>query len=319
MTLYYVAHRLFAAHDRALGAYVAHRLACRAGADAVFLPFCDTGEEDLVADCKGRRLFEMDEDRLRRIDGMLALLHGPSLDDGLCMEVGYAVARGIPVVVLTTDFQTYGPGHCGPAFAFPDPLLEMLTTRIARSDRLGPSQSSGAADRFEAFLDQNLQALVSATDHAIDALLGAQPCSAPFPRDGAARERLVYLEPSPYLAGGLWHDAADYLRAQGWNVYLARRFRAGGIVSDCARADWDVFTQANLTLVDVCGPETPPGAALMIGACLATGRSVLAADAGGWWTFAEGREPNWRNLMIQYGVSGRFASIPELAALAGSP
>src|ERR1022692_2697979 len=114
MTLYYVAHRLFAAHDRALGAYVAHRLASRAGTDAVFLPFCDTGEEDLVADCKGRRLFELDEDRLRRIDGMLALLHGPSLDDGLCMEVGYAVARGIPVVVLTTDFQTYGPDSGGP-------------------------------------------------------------------------------------------------------------------------------------------------------------------------------------------------------------
>jgi methylmalonyl-CoA mutase cobalamin-binding subunit len=48
MGLYYIAHRLFAAHDRALGAYFARRLAERAGMDAVFLPFCDTSEEDLA-------------------------------------------------------------------------------------------------------------------------------------------------------------------------------------------------------------------------------------------------------------------------------
>lgn len=41
MALYYVAHRLFAAHDRALGARAAERLARKAGMNAVFLPFCD--------------------------------------------------------------------------------------------------------------------------------------------------------------------------------------------------------------------------------------------------------------------------------------
>jgi nucleoside 2-deoxyribosyltransferase len=101
MALYYVAHRLFSAHDRALGAYVAQRLASRVGADAVFLPFCDTDEEDLADACKGRRLYELDRERLRRIDGMLALLHGPSLDDGVCMEIGYAAALGVPAPSLT--------------------------------------------------------------------------------------------------------------------------------------------------------------------------------------------------------------------------
>jgi len=38
-------------------------------------------------------------------------------------------------------------------------------------------------------------------------------------------------------------------------------------------------------------------------------------DPRGWWTFADGREPNWRNLMIQHAVSGRFGSIGELTAL----
>jgi len=45
---------------------------------------------------------------------------------------------------------------------------------------------------------------------------------------------------------------------------------------------------------------------------------VLAADPGGWWTFADGREPNWRNLMIQYAISGRFTTISELATMVDS-
>ena len=61
----------------------------------------------------------MDCERLRRIDGMIAVLHGPSLDDGVCMEIGFAVARGVPVVILTTDFETFGPRADGPASSSP--------------------------------------------------------------------------------------------------------------------------------------------------------------------------------------------------------
>lgn len=316
MSLYYVAHRLFSAHDRALGAYVAHRLARHVGADAVFLPFCDTDEEDLADACKGRRLFDLDRERLRRIDGMLALLHGPSLDDGVCMEIGYAAALGVPVVALTTDFQTYGPTDHGPVLAFPDPLLDVLLAEVVRVHRLAPPPAD-PADRFSAFLHRNLEPVRAATDLAITALLRARPRTEPS--HAAAREHhRVFVEPSPYLARGLWPAAASFLTTHGWDVHLATRFREPAEPYSAARADWAASRDAGLTLIDACGPETPPGAALLIGACAATGRTVLAADPGsGWWTFADGREPNWRNLMIQYAISGRFATIGELAALAG--
>jgi nucleoside 2-deoxyribosyltransferase len=45
----------------------------------------------------------MDCDRLRRINGMIAVLHGPSLDDGACMEIGFAAARGVPVVIIRAN------------------------------------------------------------------------------------------------------------------------------------------------------------------------------------------------------------------------
>ena len=35
----------------------------------------------------------------------IAILDGPSSDDGTCFEVGYAVAKGIPVVGVRTDYR----------------------------------------------------------------------------------------------------------------------------------------------------------------------------------------------------------------------
>jgi nucleoside 2-deoxyribosyltransferase len=309
MGLYYVAHRLFSAHDRALGAYVAHRLARHVGADAVFLPFCDTDEEELSDACKGRRLFELDCERLRRIDGMLALLHGPSLDDGVCMEIGYAAALGVPVVAMTTDFQTYGRTFNGHPFAFPDPLFDILLTEIVRVHRLAPPPA--------AFLHRNLQPVHAAADQAISALLRARPRTVAGTATSIAEARRAFVELPAYPMRGPWRQAARLLRSGGWDVHLATRFHEHAEPRGAAQADWAASLAAGLTLIDASGLETPPGAALLTGACAATGRPVFAGDPCGWWTFADGREPNWRNLMIQYAVSGRFASIGELTALVG--
>ena len=89
---------------------------------------------------------------------------------------------------------------------------------------------------------------------------------------------------------------------------MAQRLLAAADIMEAARADWAAATSAGLAVVDTRGPETPPGAALITGACLATGRPVLAAHTGTWHTIADGREPNWRNLMIQYAVTARFSS-----------
>jgi hypothetical protein len=311
VALYYVAHRLFAAHDRALGAYIAGQLARRTGADAVFLPFCDTDEENLVSDCKGRRLFELDCLRLRQITGMVAVLHGPSLDDGVCMEVGFAAALGVPIAIVTTDFQTYGPGHDRPGSAFLEPLLEQLAVTVERAHRLGPRRRSGNSDRFRLFLAQNLDPVRVATRQAISALLSAPMAHLPGPRPSSD---LAFIEPSPYLADDMFAAVADTLHVRGWTVYVAKRFQPGADTANAARADWEAAQAASLAIVDARGPETPPGAALITGACTATGRPVLAAHPGTWQSLADGREPNWRNLMIQYAVSARFVTIDEFAA-----
>jgi len=314
VALYYVAHRLFAAHDRALGAYIASRLARLAGADAVFLPFCDTDEENLVSDCKGRRLFELDCSRLRQITGMVAVLHGPSLDDGVCMEMGFAAALGVPIVIVTTDFQTYGPEPDRPGFAFPEPLLEQLAVTVERAHHLGPARISGGSDRFRLFLDQNIAPVRAATTRAINALLSARTARLRRIQRSPTCPRLAFIEPSPYMTDDMWAAVAEMLRVKGWTVHVAKRLQPGAHPVNAARADWAAARAASLAVVDARGPETPPGAALVTGACAARGRPILAAHPGTWQSFADGREPNWRNLMIQYAVNARFATIGEFTA-----
>lgn len=319
MPLYYIAHRLFAAHDRAFGAYLAERIARAAGPNSVFLPFCDTDEQDLVSDCKGRLLFDLDCARLRSIAGMIALLHGPSLDDGVCMEIGFASAAGVPVVIVSTDFQTYSQEPAGPETVFPDPLLDYLAARIVRVHRLGSRAEQHAGhDRIGAFFRQNLATVGTAAGQAASALLA--PNSEPTRHPGLPRvPGLALIEPSPYFRDPAWEDVGSELTARGWAVHTVHRLQPGADPIDAARTDWAVAMTASLAVVDARGPETPPGAALLTGALTARGMPVLAVCPAAPQTLADGREPNWRNLMIQYAVTARYSCPAELAAAVDLP
>jgi len=78
-----------------------------------------------------------------------------------------------------------------------------------------------------------------------------------------------------------------------------------------AVTDWATATTAAVLVADVSGPETAPGAAVLTGAFTALGRPVLARHPRPVWTFAHGREPNHRNLMVQYAVRHWFTDLPE--------
>ncbi|MEV6398498.1 nucleoside 2-deoxyribosyltransferase [Streptomyces sp. NPDC051907] len=278
------------------------------GPDRVFLPFCDTDEEDLVAEVKGRRLFELDRDRLGRLDAMIAILHGPSLDDGVCMEIGYAAASGIPVVVLTTDFQTYSMTEAGSHLEFPDPLLQAVATRVVRVAKLGPPALPPAPgrSRFQDFRARNMAQTSTALDAAVDALLNL-PSRAPLPSGSPSGVGTsVYVEESPYTAWGRDHLAKACMGA-GHTVVVPQRFTAPDPVAG-ALVDLTAVRSAARLLADVSGPETPPGTALLIGAALASGVRIAAFQSRPTFTHAHGREPNWRNLMIQYAADAHLDS-----------
>jgi nucleoside 2-deoxyribosyltransferase len=314
--MYYVAHRLFALHDRALGALVAQELAANVGEEEVFLPFCDTDEEALVSPCKGRTLYDLDTERLHRLRGMIAVLHGPSLDDGVCMEIGYACRIGVPVVLATTDFQTYGLRPDGPELHFPDPLLETLAAHVVRVSRLAPGPAAEGLPRFETFLRKNLRPLTEVAKTAVARLLSCPPPGRMADIESSAHA--AFVEPSPYLPG---QAEAIIRQAEAAGVRTLRSQRAHPSSSSyeeiirSTRADWEQLQRARLLIVDVNGPEAPPGAAVLIGASAADGRQVIALLGGHSSTFAPGREPNTRNLMIQYSVDRWCREPAELRGL----
>jgi hypothetical protein len=82
-----------------------------------------------------------------------------------------------------------------------------------------------------------------------------------------------------------------------------------------ARCDWETLEQSSLLITDVNGPEAPPGAAVLIGASAAAGQKVFAAYEDRSFTFAPGREANFRNLMIQYAITERFRRVDDLPSL----
>ena len=59
-----------------------------------------------------RKIMEIDRDALLSCDVVVALLDGTQVDDGTAWEIGYACAKGIPVVGIRTDFRNGGDtGH----------------------------------------------------------------------------------------------------------------------------------------------------------------------------------------------------------------
>ncbi|GAA5707332.1 hypothetical protein AQJ43_29465 [Streptomyces avermitilis] len=228
------------------------------------------------------------------------------------MEIGYATARGVPVILLTTDFQDYSGTPAGPGTVFPDPLLDILATRIIRAPRLGAPPDLPGSSRFADFAARNHAQIQHAIEVRVDAAL-----QLPVPASSAVPSRTgstVYAESSPYTPAH--HKLPGTGARPGITVRRPTRFAATDPEA-ATRADWAAALSSDRIVVDACGPETPPNAALLIGASCATAQPVAAYLPRSTYTHASGREPNHRNLMIQYGVGHTLRSAEEVTAWIG--
>ncbi|MGW1974116.1 hypothetical protein [Streptomyces sp. NPDC001889] len=119
------------------------------------------------------------------------------------------------------------------------------------------------------------------------------------------------MEQSPYtpVVGAL----TALVQKAGWATEESSRFITHDPL-EAARTDLDRSRAAGLLVADVSGLETPPGTALLIGAAAARGARIVAYYPRTVLPHASGREPNWRNLMIQYAAEARFANPESLVA-----
>ena len=74
-----------------------------------FLPQREVGELRKRVRRKKREatIYEMDLKGIEKADAVVAILDGPDVDSGTAFEIGYACARGKPVIGVKTDTRVF--------------------------------------------------------------------------------------------------------------------------------------------------------------------------------------------------------------------
>jgi len=102
----YLAAPLFSAAERNYNHYLAELL--RNNLFEVYLPQ-DTGDDSHTRDRSAHQcIFEQHLAALEATDVMVAVIDGADADSGTAWEMGYAFAKGIPVISIRTDFRMAG-------------------------------------------------------------------------------------------------------------------------------------------------------------------------------------------------------------------
>jgi nucleoside 2-deoxyribosyltransferase/predicted secreted protein len=106
----YLAAPLFSAAERSFNETLAAFLRTRHF--RVFVPQAEGDDCAARGDASIRALFGRLVGALVASDSVVAVIDGADADSGVAWEMGYAHARGIPVVALRTDFRRVGECEC---------------------------------------------------------------------------------------------------------------------------------------------------------------------------------------------------------------
>jgi len=105
----FIAGPLFSQAEREFNIKVDEKL--REHGFETFLPQRDVGKLDELLVKEGKRayfmIFERDLKGLDWANAVVAILDGPDVDSGTAFEVGYAFAKGKPVIGLKTDMRVF--------------------------------------------------------------------------------------------------------------------------------------------------------------------------------------------------------------------
>jgi len=102
----------------------------------VFLPQ-DNEPRDLTAE----NIFKSDVAGIEWAEVVVAVMDGPDPDSGTCWEVGYAYAKGKPIITVRTDFRGSGEGGLAPFN-----LMLSESSTVLNLNSLIYASTSGVAD-----------------------------------------------------------------------------------------------------------------------------------------------------------------------------
>lgn len=282
------------------------------GTPFTFVPFRDTGEHLIAGPDKARVIYEGDKQRLERLLAVVGFFDGPSKDEGMSFEIGYAFGNRIPIILILTDFFHFSSKFDARYTFAIDPILEVMTTELIRNYELDTGIT------FLESLELGLSNVLSTVEETMHDLCRDYP--AYLSRANKLNGKLDHLHTKPIVyidfGGGLYEwqrnmqtELASRLSSlNDIEILLGTRFDPRFSIQDVDDdstisrqvAQRDITSASKADILILCGDndEMGAGVAALQGLAAAQAKTIILYDSRPfWWRSDDGLNMS-RNLML---------------------
>ncbi|GEM_PF-2993436 len=287
-----------------------------------FVPFRDTRQDQIVAENKTKIIYEEDLKRLNRCTLIVGFLDGLSKDEGVCLEIGYAFGKGVPVLAVFTDFiQSEYKGFPDSTHITDPVILAMLSGFVQNNEVI--TGDNPFKDRLQTSFQNTLDQLGGLVQKTLLEPIKEQAIN-------PEKEELdVYID----IGGGqhewermLQTNLASELTNLEYSVEVSRRNSGLDLLQDeslplhervLQLGERDINSARNARIVITCADmdEMSSGTAAIQGLARSLDKHVIMIDTRTVDLVGDGGHRMSRNLMMDYStdeVARSFKVIPSL-------
>ncbi|MCK5117596.1 MAG: nucleoside 2-deoxyribosyltransferase [Candidatus Aegiribacteria sp.] len=294
----YIAAPLFSVNDRLAAASlcdaVVREISSRQNVsvslarDSVFLPYCDTKQDEIIGTNRARSIFVKDIERLDWATHVIARMDGMPKDSGVAFELGYARAKGDFCATLSTDFVW--DGTISGESVVEDPILTSAGVFCHRHYQLPVRDSY--TERNKALEEYALLEFVKELDWKQKA---GESLSIDM-HDVVCR---VFVD----CFGGRFEWSQDFYKkcSRVKNVRMAERwlFNQSSLIAQHARNDLALAVSAEAAVFVGDGLEMDTGSAFLMGVCYGLGKPLIFQYTSNIQTCGDGGQAMRVNLMLE--------------------
>lgn len=286
-----------------------------------FVPFRDTRQDQIVAPNKTKVIYEEDLKRLNKCVMLAGFLDGLTKDEGVCLEIGYAYGKGVPVVAVFTDFIQREYKGYPESTHITDPALMAMLSAIVRNYQVVKGREP-FRERLNLSFNNALADLGNAVKEALAGQENKKEVAGTSVHD-------VYID----VGGGqfewermLQELLYSELSQQGYDVVVSKRNSDLQPLNDesvstqeriIGLGKRDIRAASSSKVVVVCADmeEMSSGTAAIQGLARSLGKHVILLDTRTTDLVGDGGHRMSRNLMIDYAadvVARSYKDVPLL-------
>jgi nucleoside 2-deoxyribosyltransferase len=282
-----------------------------------FVPFRDSAQGEKADVINTQALYNNDIDHLNNSVMIVCYLDGLSKDEGVCFELGYALATGITSLLVSTDFIFQNTVD-GQEFVF-EPIIYLSASKVVRSTIIEGTETSFLKN----ILYTQEKILHQVTESVRELLLCAKPTTVLVSSVKTSETKLsVYLE-----FGGEqfeWQtrfadelskiaDKFDLLK-----IYRPSRYKGGAtrkILETLVQDDLENIRNSDIVITCTDSEESPAGSAFIQGYARGLNKEIWLYNTKKTFIIGSNGYKSSRNLMLDYSADKTFTQFNQLLAM----